>query len=227
MKYNNHLNYRDRRRYLLKVRLVLILVFGSILTLIGYMFYSVMNDDSSNTAQTTTSESTNSYFAPSINVFKTPYFQFQADKTWGEVPAESTQSKFVYRSLRSSLIEHELVIYVNQVPANLETTRVLPVNLKSNNSEMLPLNISNHCSEALGGKTSNRAQEVLIEKVTIMCDSDSTMYTVMAGLVDSSTNIRLDRPDGTSAVYALRYNNLRATPDSSQFTQILNTFQSR
>jgi hypothetical protein len=225
MKYNNHLNYQDRRHFLFKVRLVFfcILIIGLLAAV--YMYFTVVVQRESNTEDVTTSGQTNSYFAPSVNIFRSPYFQFQAGNTWVEVPTESTPNKFVYRSLRSNLIEHELVVYVNQIPADLSANRVLPVNIKSG-GELLPISVSEHCLKAAGAQ-SMQDKEVLMDRVKFLCDSDSTNYTVLAGMVDGTSTIQLPRPDGTTASYVIRYTNLKATPESSQLIQITDSFQSR
>lgn len=225
MKYNNHLNYEDRRHFIFKVRLTIACITILALLVGAYAYFTVMVQRDANTEQTTTSQQTSSYFAPSVNIFRSPYFQFQASNTWAEVPTESTPNKFVYRSLRSSLIEHELTIYVNQIPADVKANHVLPVNLKSG-GELLPILVSEHCSKAVT-TPSSQPKEVLMDRVKFLCHSDSTNYTVLVGLVDGSTTLQLPRPDGSTANYAILYSNLKATPDASQLTQIADSFQTR
>lgn len=227
MKYNSHLNYKKRKRFLLKVRLVLgllivVLIAGGVLYYLKYV-----RDDNVNTVERTTSETTTSVVAPSISIFKTPYYQFQAANSWVEVPNESNASKFVYRSLRSNLIEHELIIYVNQIPANLSANRVLPVMLKNDNTELEPTVVSDHCLKAVGGNPSMNDTDILISGVRLRCDSDSTNYTVMVGLKDGDTVLKMIRPDGTQAGYTIYYTNLRAIPEGSVLTDIVRTFQTR
>ena len=227
MKYNNHLNYRDRRRYLFKVRIIMLFIFLSLSAIIGFIYYSVIRDESSNTAASTTSQATSSYFAPSINIFRTPYYQFQADDTWAEVANESTANKFVYRSLRQNLIEHELVVYVDQIPANLEANRVLPVALVSGETELAPSSVSGHCSSVINPSVRSSRQEVVIEGVRINCDADSTDYSVFAGVTGGDIRVPLKRTTGVEARYTLIYKNLKATQDANQFSDILASFQSR
>lgn len=227
MKYNSHLNYKKRKRFLLKVRLAL----GLILVVLiagGVLFYlKYVREENPNTVERTTSETTTSVVAPSISIFKTPYYQFQASNDWVEVPNESNANKFVYRSLRSSLIENELIIYVNQIPANLEANRVLPVTLKNDNTELQPLTVSDHCLKAIGGNPTINTSDIVLNGVRFKCDSDSTNYTVMVGLKDGDTVLKMIRPDGTQASYTIYYTNLRALPESSALTGIVSTFQTR
>lgn len=189
------------------------------------MYYSVVNRQSLNTETTSTSQETSGYFAPSVKIFRSSFFQFQADNTWVEVPAESTASKFVYRSLRANLIEHDLTIYVNSMPSVLVSNRVLPVNLKSG-PELLPISTSDHCVKVAGGPNAGTVK-VLLDNVSMLCDADSTNYTVLVGLANGTTVLDLLRPDGTTAQYAILYSNLRATPEASQLMQIVNSFQTR
>lgn len=225
MKYNNHLNYQNRNRFILKVRLIILSILVLGLLTAAYAYFSVMLQREANTESNTTTAETSSYFSPSVSIFRSPFYQFQANSSWAEVPADSTQHKFVYRSLRSNLIEHELVVYVNQIPANISSNRVMPVNLK-NVGEFLPLAVSEHCAK-VAGEPSFRPREVVLERVRLLCHSDSSTYTVLAGLVDGSTTLNLPRPDGSTTSYSIFYTNLKATPEASQLTQILESFQTR
>jgi hypothetical protein len=190
-----------------------------------YAVYDFVRSQNQGSETTASSAVTNSTVASSINIFKTPYFQFQADKTWLEVPTESTSSKYVYRSLRSNLIEHELVVYVNQIPANLKSNRILPVTIKSG-SELTATKVSDHCAKLITGSRLG-APEVVMDKVKFSCDADSTNYSVLVGAIDGTPRLTLQRPDKTSAAYALYYTNLRATPDANQILNITNSFQAR
>ncbi len=227
MKYNNHMNYRDRKRYLFRIRLFFVCFTLGLIGLVSYMILSLETDNASNTSQITTSESSSGYFAPSVKIFRTPYFQFQADQTWAEVSGESTTNKFVYRSLRSNLIEHEMVVYVNQIPANLESNRVLATSVKAGDTELEAGTVSDHCLKTLPGGSRAQAVAATVDSVKMSCDADSTNYTVMAGLKGGSTTLNLKRPDKTAAAYAIYYTNLKAVPDGAQIAQIMSTFQTR
>jgi bacteriorhodopsin len=41
------------------------------------------------------------------------YFTFTSELDWQFIDKESTATKFVYRSQRSQLLEHELVVFIN------------------------------------------------------------------------------------------------------------------
>lgn len=225
MKYNNHLNYQDRKHFLFKVRLIIISILSLAIMTGAYIYFNLMLQREANTEGSTTSQQTSSYFAPTVNIFRSPYFQFQANNSWAEVPSESTSSKYVYRSLRSNLIEHELVIYVNQIPANLSANHILPVNLKSG-GELLPMSVSEHCSKAMV-TPSSQSREVLMDRVKFLCHSDSTTYTVLVGQADGNSSLNLLRPDNATTSYSILYTNLKANPESAQLMQIIESFQTR
>lgn len=227
MKYNNHLNYKKRKKFLLKLKLALGIIF---IALVGggiLFYFKYVHQVNPNTPQTTTSHTATSVITPSVRIFKTPYFQFQAPDSWLEVQNESTSNKFIYRSLRSSLIEHEIVVYVNQIPANLESSRVMPVTFKTNNTELDPGDVSGHCINVLGGKPNVNAVDIIVASVHLKCDSDTTNYTVLVGQRGGDTVLKMNRPDGTNASYSMYYTNLRAVPDSIELNDILKSFQTR
>lgn len=210
-----------------RLRLFIATVFLVLAAAIGYLIYESRSASNNNTDESTTSAPTSSYFAPSVKVFRTPYYQFQANESWKEVPSELTPNKYVYRSLRSTLIEHELTIYINQIPSNLAATHVLPVNLKSSR-ELSPATVSAHCKESMTPQQIARdIATITKDKVTFSCNADSSVYSVIVGMIDGNTSINLQRPDGSNAVYTIYYRDLRAVPDSSAILPIISTFQSR
>lgn len=224
MRYYHQLNYRQRRKFLRRIRLLALLVIICAVIGAGLVFNDNRSRSVSNTPEQTTSQVTTSYFAPSIQIFRTGYFQFQANSSWSQASPESSDSKFVYRSMRGTLIDHELIIYVNRKPDEKSVTRVLPVNLKKN-SELVPLTISENC-----GKTLQPTAPVVpgvVDRVSLDCAPNDPRYVVAAGLVGGSTKLTLERPGGGSAVYSIYYSNLTANPEGSQFVEIAGTFQAR
>lgn len=227
MKYNNRLNYRDRRRLLFRLRIIFFLVALALIGIVIYFYVDFIKDKTLNEGQEAVSEKTTSVIAPSVNIFKTAFYQFQASDSWVEVPNESNSSKFVYRSLRTNLIEHELVIYVNQVPVNLEANRVMPVDFAENKQRLIPSPVSEHCVKALGGRSTVSKTEVTFEKVRFNCDSDSTNYTVIVGELNGDSVVNMIRPSGESVAYTIYYSNLKAINDAIELTDIMKSFQTR
>jgi len=230
MKYNNHLNYKKHKRFLMKVKLFLALLFV-VLVAGSLMFYlKYVRQDNPNTEAATTTESTRSYIAPKINIFRTPYFQFQADQDWVEVPSSTTSNKFVYSYVRNSLIEHELVVYVDQIPANISSSRVLPVTIQAsedNTISLVPGQVSEHCSKVAPPEKIARISMVTLNEVKFNCDNVTPNYSVLAGLKGGTTVFNLTRPNDLISSYAIHYQNLRADTEGSQFIKILSTFQAR
>lgn len=222
MKYSQQLNYRRRKRYLRLVWSLVALLLILIVAGLIYLYYQATKEDDSNNA---TSVQTTKYLAPSVRVFNTPYFRFQTNDTWAEIPAETTSTKFVYRSIRAGLVEHELVVYVDQIPNNLVANRVLPVAQQSNNM-LSPITVSEHCIKAAGGSKAAPV-EVVVEQVKMPCKSDTTNYTVLLGLIHGSTVMNLSRPDGSKKDYTISYADLRATYDPTELIQIIDGFQTR
>ncbi|MBI5357637.1 hypothetical protein HZB74_02205 [Candidatus Saccharibacteria bacterium] len=225
MKYDYQISSHSKKRYLKRVYIVLSIVIVVALAVAAFIKIDSYLQKSQNTPNNTTTEKSTAYFAPATKIFRTQYFQFQSDDSWVEMPAESNLSTYVYRSFRNNLIEQELIIYVGDIPANLNATRVLPVSIKQD--RQLSINqVSEHCNKAVGGPVIGQAQ-VSFEQVTMACDVDGTQYQVLVGLIGGTTNLTLSRPDGSNEVYAIYYKNVKASPDSVQFSQIVSSFQTR
>src|SRR5437016_904607 len=48
-----------------------------------------------------------------------PYFQFQDTGKWSQDKHDSTANKLVYQKYRGNVLEHELDVYINQIPIPL------------------------------------------------------------------------------------------------------------
>lgn len=225
MRYKQQLDYRRRKRFIRRVWLACLIVVLMIGGFVGYLFYENYKASNYNSPEQTTSTETSGYFGNSVNILRSQYFQFQADKNWVEVPAESTPTKFVYRSFSKNLVEHELIVYVGEVPATIGANRLLPVEVRAGNG-FGRQSVSNHCAE--GAKSTNAQNTVVkLQSVMFECDSDSTDYSILVGEINGSTKIPMNRPDKSVANYTISYKNLRATGDPSQIYQIIDTFQTR
>lgn len=227
MKYNNHLNYGNRKKLLLRLRIIYAMIALFLFVAVIYFFVGYLHDQKTASNQSSESEKTSSFIAPSINIFKTPFYQFQAPKSWSEIPNESNSSRFVYRSIKSNLIGQELDIYVDQIPANLEATRVLPANFVSGNTGLNPTIVSEHCIKALNGQSSSAPVDVNFMGVKFRCDSDNTNYSVLVGQVGDDSVLNMIRPEGTKVAYTIYYTNLGSIPDSSELIQMIKSFQTR
>ena len=179
----------------------------------------------------TSKQTVTSVQGTSINLFKTEYFQFQTDSTWSAVITESTKTHFVYRSLKGPLVQHDLTIDINDtnedVLQNVRTNRVLPVVVDSAGKFNIVGGAGEHCKATLPKGTPNLPLAVVQKQVGFICNPDSVMYEVKLGVVGGTTQVQMPRPDGTAAIYAITYRNLKFTPDDSVFQNIVDTFQTR
>lgn len=228
MRYIQNVNYHKRKLFLRRIKITVFIFIVFILVVSAFAYFSLVRDEQSNTTSQTTSIETSNFFAPSFKTFSSPYFEFQTDDTWSEIPAETTDTKFVYRSVRTNLVEHSLIVYVNIIPTSLQSNRVLPVSisLTGNTSSLRPESVSDHC-KSMTGQNSIDAIPVSLGKVSILCDADSTDYSVLVGKIDGTSSLRLSRPNGSKANYSIIYTNMLTNPDSSQIVNIISTFQTQ
>lgn len=225
MRYDYNVSLHRRNRF--KHRIFLLTIFIIFLAAVAFAVIRIdaYLEKERNPASSTTSERTTGYFAPTTQIFRSPYFQFQTNKTWAEVPSETTKSKFVYRSLRNNLVEHDLTVYISPIPADVATTYVLPVTLKNNNTELVPQTVSSHCK----GEEATTAQDSMkvVAKVNMLCDGDNTQYSVAVGKPGASTTLNMRRPDGAQVDYLIVYRNVTARQEPSQLYDIIASFQTR
>jgi len=227
-KYNtsyHHKSRRARRSTILAVSLVII-AFGGIAYIAVDTFLQAAKK------QEITSQPTfSSVQGASINLFRSEYFQFQADANWKEVPTESVKGHYVYRSFKGPLVEHDIVIDVNnpkdEVPALVSTNHVMPVEVDSTGKFNIIGGAGDHCKTVVPKGSPSLPILVTQKQVSFICSPDSVLYEVKVGLVGGTTKMLLPRPDGTRATYVITYRNLKFTPDDSVLRTIVDTFQTR
>lgn len=192
----------------------------------AYLFVSTNKDRKTADVPSKPTTPTTSIYTPPVEVFSTQYFQFQGNKHWTFIASESTPNKFLYRYLRDTLIEHELAIYINPIGNLPDSTRVLPVTIKSNNS-LAAENVSEMCKSAKNLKNITSIHQFQLFGVEFTCNPDSIAYTVAVGKKDGKSPFVLTRSDGTSALYGMIYKNLTAKPNGREIVDLMNSFQSR
>lgn len=216
------MNHRKRERFLRRIRITLLILLVAGLAFGAYHFGNFRSTEAED--EGAVSAPTSSFVAPNIQIFNSPYFQFQANNSWAEDPTNTRDGKYVYRSMRGNLIEQQLTVYVNNFPSDLAVTRVMGANIGENNS-LNPIGLSDHCGQASGYKGGTK--KAIMNDVSFTCFSDDTRYTVLVGLKGGTTNMSLPRPDGSSAAYSIYYSNVTADPEASQLHDIVNSFQTR
>jgi hypothetical protein len=222
MKYrqqSNHHQSRKRarqRNLLIFMAVVLTVIFGGGYALIRYIGL----DESRQTS--TVSLATNSYFASSNQVFRSPYFQFEAGKNWGEDTKATKDGEYVYRSTRNGLLEHTFIVYVNKFPADLKANRVMAVSLNGNRG-VIPGKLSIQCAK----NPQTNSKEMTLESIRFNCHGDLSTYSVLIGTPGGTTKVTLPRTDGSAAEYAIYYSNFTDSPDAVELETLLHTFQTR
>jgi hypothetical protein len=178
---------------------------------------------------TASTASVSSVQSATITVFRTPYFQFQADKSWREVSvSDSGPDKFVYRSYNGLLVQHELIVEVNRdrpvILDNTQTTRVLPVVITEDHVLSTLGEISPHC-QTLVPKNDRAQQFVSYENTSFPCNPDGLGFVVVVATKDSGTVIRNAASDGSIRSYQITYRDSTSTPTGRPLASIVNTFQ--
>lgn len=227
MKYHHNFNERNRKRFLHRIEFLFLIAFIVLIGVGAWLYVAATRDESANQEDRSTSTASTSYIAANVQIFKTPYFQFQTDRTWSEAASESKNGKYVYRSVSNSLIRHEFVVYVgNAASKSVPVTRVLPVSIDNENT-LKQRPVSDHCSAALPPGQRGGVKTVTYQNVTFECFADNTQYNVIVGQIGGTPRLSLLRPGGNKETYMIYYSNVTATPEPSQLQQIINSFQTR
>ncbi len=228
-KYKIGVNHARQRRFLRSARVFIIIVI--VLLLIAGLFIlidAILQNRKANTPSEATTPVSSS-IAPSIEIFTSPYFQFQTDKNWRFIANESTGTKFVYRRGTDNLVSGDMTVYINSGPADTQATRVLPVTLQSDPNKLKASFVSEHCSKNLAKEIRDTTGEITLtlNSVRFLCDADGTNYTIIVGLENGTFSMNFKRPDGTNATYIVFFRDLRFSAEPSEFETIMNSFQIR
>ena len=167
----------------------------------------------------------------SVNLFSSPYFQFQADDTWKEVTSEETSTHFVYRSYKSTLVVRDIMFDVNRskpeaVPL-VRTTHIYPVTVDGSGKLVSQGGASEHCNTLMPKNSPQVPTSVVQHQVSFICNPDAVIYQVVVGLIGGSTNISIPRPSGGNATYTITYRDLTINSTDAALRTILDTFQTR
>ena len=225
-RYYHSTSYHHQRRFIKKIRkllvgiLIVLLLGGAVVLIDSLRTNEKATQPSANTQVTTTT------VAPSVKIFRSSHFQFQAPKSWVEIAGETTQQKFVYRSFQGSLIQQELNIYLNPTDIPQEPNYVLPVTLQDND-RLQPNDVSEHCGKGVPAAAPKDPQKITFAEVSFTCSPDSRGYVVIVGEKNGDTMLQLSRPDGTTTDYLIVYRNVTATPDARELVEIIESFQTR
>lgn len=225
-RYYHNSSYHHQTRFIRKARkmVVGILVIVVIVGLFVFIDSSRETEQASMPSQPTQEISAN--YSQPVEIFRSQYFQFQTNKNWKQISNETTGSKFVYRSFDGTLVEHELMIFINDKSIPIETTHILPVELGPN-YKLVAGKVSDHCRTAFKTQNPKSSNSIRLSEVQFACNPESLSYTVSVGLKDGSAPMNLIRPDGSKSVYGLIYTDFTASPDDHEIQEIITAFQIR
>ena len=218
-KYQYDVNISQQKRFIRRFKKFLLIVVGIIcIVIIIIIIDSLRTRDESEQGKAKVT-----ILEADIRKFKTPYFKFTTPKTWVDVPSETTDKNFVYRSFRGKLIEQELKIYVNDSSTDLSATNIMPVSIEAK-TKIIPGSLSEHCMTASTVKKASQPVEVTILGAKMMCQLDGTNYLIVVAERGGNTKLNLQRSDGSVATYSILYRSSTIPPESLPLTKILNEF---
>ncbi len=225
-RYHHRNSYHQQTKFLHKTRRFVLWILGLVLLAGLILLVDSKRESVRSTQPSAPTQEISANFSPPIEVFQTPYFQFQTGKGWKLVTEESTGSKFVYRKFSGTLVEHEVDVHVNDPAFKQSATRTLPLKVNSQN-RLEPMAVSEHCKKVISGPIPGTPKVVTVSEVQFLCNPSGVEYQVVAGMQGGSSAMKLTRPDGSSAVYHIVYNNVKYSPDEREFVKIIDTFHTR
>lgn len=162
----------------------------------------------------------------SANTFTGPYFKFKDNGKWVFDKKDSTANKFVYFKYLGLEVQHQLIIYVNQVPipSELGATRVLPVRIVNDNTFDVT-NVTNNCVSYYKAKEVHKQKTLSIEGASMLCNPGTAEYSVILSQIGGDYRLNLKRPGGQKTQYIIIYRDLTLSPGPGTVKNIAKTFQ--
>ncbi|MBX4197582.1 hypothetical protein KW801_03460 [Candidatus Saccharibacteria bacterium] len=213
-------HYSNFRRQLL-----ITVLFLAAFAAVGYFIYSGLRGNQGTPA---VSKVENSEITGNKSTTINDYFQFQDTGQWVLDKNNSTTTKFTYHKFRKSVLEHEMVIYMNQVPIPLylAAPRVLPVRIVNNNS-LQTTNVSSPCVSQYAKGELHKVKELQVNNATMLCDPDSPQYFVVISEINGDYRLHLRRPNGTPVQFVITYKDTGLSPQPNSILNIASSFQTR
>ncbi len=223
--YREH-SFHKKSRFLQRFRIFIILCVVLVIAAGGFLLVDSIILKRKTVIPSKPTTETKAAIVSSIDIFKTQHFQFQASKKWIFVANESTDTKFVYRYLRETLVEHALTIYVNDPSEKDSASRLLLVS--QTEASLKAGELSEHCKTLLPKDARNVKQQANFKGATFMCTPDSQEYSIVLGMNGQDASaLRLKRPDGSDVTYSIVYQNLTISPNTREIYDIAGSFQVR
>ncbi len=224
--YHHHVSTHHRTKRAKKVRKLSFFLVVLTFLFVGVVSFDWIATKLRSSTSVVSVESNATVQSSTINIFRTPFFQFQADDSWSEVPEVSTETKFVYKSLNGPLVEHQLTVFVNEkAPAKFAATRVFTTELDKGLFKKVS-GTEKHCNTDEEG-LKNEPKVVTFNQVTFNCDLGSNIFRVFVGIIGGTNEIAATRQNGETATYTIIYDDLTFLPSANQINSIMSTFQIR
>lgn len=158
--------------------------------------------------------------------FTGPYFQFQDTGKWSLDKADTTANRFVYLKYNKSQLQHELDIFVNDVPPPLflDVPRALPVRIVNDNSLNIT-NVSSPCGSLYAAGELHKVKELQVNNATILCDPDNSQYYVILSEINGDYRLNMKRSDGTPIQFVITYKDVGLEPQPDSLLNIAGSFR--
>lgn len=227
-KYDKSYHHRSRKAH----RRVVLAVFVStiVVGIMGYIGYDIINQYLNKQAPVSRSN-LSSVQGDSVNLFTTPYFQFQADDSWKEVISEQKDGHYVFRSYKNTLVVRDVTFDVNKKDAVaiplVRTTHLYPVTVDPSGNLIPQGGAGDHCNTLMPKNSPKVPTLVKQRQVSFVCTPDAILYQAIVGVIGGGTSIQIPRPNGGSANYTITYRDLTITPTDAPLKGIVSSFQSR
>jgi hypothetical protein len=206
-------------------QMVITFLFLAAFAAVGYFIYTGLHRQPS---KPVTSAVENTEITGNKVMTFNDYFQFEDTGAWVLDKNNSTANKFTYHLFRKSVLEHEMVIYMNQVPIPLylATPRVLPVRIVNDNS-FQATDVSNSCGATYAKGELHKVKEVTINNATMLCDPDNSQYYVVLSEINGDYRLNLKRPNGTPVQFVITYKDVGLDPQPNSILNVANSFKTR
>jgi hypothetical protein len=211
-------HYSNFRRNLL-ITLFFLIAFGGI----AYLIYSGLHHQPTNSA---ISKAEITEITGNKTTFTNDYFEFQDTGKWILDKSSTKADRIVYHKFRKNAQQHELIVYVNQVPIPLylAAQRTLPVRIVNNNSLQVT-NVSSPCGSLYAKGELHKVKEIAVSNTMMLCDPDAQQYFVVIGEVNGNYLIKLKRANGTPVQFIITYKDTGADAQPDSLINIASSFK--
>ncbi|MBA3757478.1 hypothetical protein H0X09_01270 [Candidatus Saccharibacteria bacterium] len=190
---------------------------------VGFFFYDKYRNDNQ---KRPVSQARVTEVSSVLKTFRSGYFQFKDTGNWVLTQKESTESKFIYYKYRGLLVEHQLIVYVNQIPIPLYLAagRALPVRIVNSDSFDVT-SVSEPCGKSYEQGELPKVRSISINQATILCSPDTPLYSVVLAEIGGDYKLNLRRSDGSPAQLIITYRDLTLDPKQDTIKNIARSFQ--